>query len=85
MNELIRISPIRLVNQAGEMLGDMPTADALKMAEEASHEMDVHAIHLEVSRNNPAAQRLYRKAGFVSNDRSLLTKRIGPAKSKSAD
>lgn len=35
MNELIRISPIRLVNQAGEMLGDMATADALRMAEEA--------------------------------------------------
>jgi len=35
MNANIRITPIRVVNDDGEMLGEMETADALKLAEEA--------------------------------------------------
>lgn len=36
----------------------------------------VRAIHLEVDRANAPAQRLYRKLGFRSNDRELLTLRL---------
>jgi translation initiation factor IF-3 len=35
MNGQIRISPIRVVSEEGEMLGEMETADALKMAADA--------------------------------------------------
>ena len=35
MNDRIRISPIRLVNQEGEMLGEMATSEALSMAADA--------------------------------------------------
>jgi len=35
MNDRIRITPIKVVNHDGEMLGEMPTADALKLAVEA--------------------------------------------------
>ena len=35
MNERIQISPIRVVDQNGTMLGEMPTKDALQMASEA--------------------------------------------------
>jgi translation initiation factor IF-3 len=34
-NHLIRISPVRLVNAADEMVGIVPTAEALRMAQEA--------------------------------------------------
>ena len=34
MNERIRITPIRLVNQDGEMVGETATSDALRMASE---------------------------------------------------
>jgi translation initiation factor IF-3 len=35
MNERIRISPVRVVDQDGNMLGEMPTAEAQKLASEA--------------------------------------------------
>ena len=35
MNERIRISPVKVVSQDGTMLGEMPTADAQRMATEA--------------------------------------------------
>ncbi|MFG0333177.1 MAG: translation initiation factor IF-3 [Maioricimonas sp. JB049] len=35
LNEQIRLSPIRLVDENGEMMGIVPTADALRMAQEA--------------------------------------------------
>jgi translation initiation factor IF-3 len=35
INDQIRISPVRLVSAAGEILGVVPTADALQMAREA--------------------------------------------------
>ena len=43
MNDEIRISPIRVVNADGEMLGEMATEDALKMAQEA--ELDLVEIN----------------------------------------
>jgi len=35
LNEQIRISPVRVVSQSGEMLGSMPTAEALDLARQA--------------------------------------------------
>lgn len=39
-------------------------------------ELGVRALHLEVERGNAAAQALYRRAGFVDNDRQLLSLRL---------
>ena len=39
MNSQIRITPIRLVDQTGEMRGVMETADALKLAQEAGMDL----------------------------------------------
>ena len=38
----------------------------------------VRAVHLEVGRDNAAAQRVYRNAGFASTDRELLTLKLAP-------
>jgi ribosomal protein S18 acetylase RimI-like enzyme len=38
--------------------------------------LDVRALHLEVERENPFAQRLYRRQGYRDNDRRLLSKRL---------
>jgi GNAT superfamily N-acetyltransferase len=38
--------------------------------------LGVVAVHLEVERANPEAERLYRSLGFQSNDRRLMTKRV---------
>ena len=35
MNDCIRISPVKVVNQDGTMLGEMPTADAQLLAKDA--------------------------------------------------
>jgi len=39
MNDRIRITPVRVVNEKGEMLGEMPTADALVLAGEAGMDL----------------------------------------------
>lgn len=39
MNERIRITPIRVVSADGEMLGEMPTEDALRMAQEQGFDL----------------------------------------------
>ncbi len=39
MNDRIRITPVRVVNDKGEMLGEMPTADALTLAGEAGMDL----------------------------------------------
>jgi ribosomal protein S18 acetylase RimI-like enzyme len=49
---------------------------ALEFAEAACRERAIRALHLEVERTNGAAQRAYRKAGFVDHDRYLMTKRL---------
>lgn len=43
MNEDIQVTPIRVVNEEGEMLGEMAIEDALKMAKEA--ELDLVEIN----------------------------------------
>jgi ribosomal protein S18 acetylase RimI-like enzyme len=49
---------------------------ALQFMEDASRELGVHALHLEVTHANTGAQKLYRKFGFEDHDRYLMTKRI---------
>jgi ribosomal protein S18 acetylase RimI-like enzyme len=49
---------------------------AVEHAEEACRELGIGALHLEVSRGNDAAQRVYRKAGFVDRSNYLMTKRL---------
>jgi len=39
----------------------------------------VRAIHLEVDRDNIAAKRLYKRFGFIDNERQLLTRRLEKA------
>lgn len=51
-------------------------ARAVRFAEEACRRLGVRALHLEVERENAAAQRVYRRAGFKDHDRYLLTKWI---------
>jgi diamine N-acetyltransferase len=48
----------------------------LRVAEAAAPGLGVRAIHLEVSRGNARAGRLYRSFGFVDYDRHLMTKHV---------
>ena len=48
----------------------------LRVAEAAARGFGVRAIHLEVSRGNPRAGRLYRSFGFEDHDRHLMTKLV---------
>ena len=47
---------------------------AMEFVETAAAEMGVNAIHLEVTRGNDPAIGLYRRAGYVGNQRHLMTK-----------
>lgn len=47
---------------------------ALRHAEGLCRERGIRALHLEVERENTAAQSVYRRAGFADHDRYLLTK-----------
>jgi ribosomal protein S18 acetylase RimI-like enzyme len=49
----------------------------MQIVEEAAREFGVNAIHLEVTRSNTAAQKLYTKMGFGNHDHVLMTKWIG--------
>jgi len=49
---------------------------ALTELRTACAERGVRALHLEVGRDNAAAQSLYRQAGFLDMDRQLLTLRL---------
>jgi diamine N-acetyltransferase len=49
---------------------------ALEVAAEACREAGIVALHLEVDHANTAAQRLYRRHGFVDHDRYLMTRRF---------
>jgi ribosomal protein S18 acetylase RimI-like enzyme len=51
---------------------------AIKFVEEACRALGVQALHLEVGRDNPRAQALYRRVGFEDHDRYLMTKWISP-------
>jgi GNAT superfamily N-acetyltransferase len=46
----------------------------LTFVERVCRELDVHALHLEVERENTAAHAVYRKFGFENQDRYLLNK-----------
>ncbi len=48
---------------------------ALEVIEEACRELGVQALHLEVEKENAAAE-LYRKSGFEEHHRRLMSKRI---------
>jgi ribosomal protein S18 acetylase RimI-like enzyme len=47
---------------------------AMKFVETAAAELGVNAIHLEVTHGNDPAIGLYRRAGYCSNERFLMTK-----------
>ena len=48
----------------------------MMLLEEQAKVHKVKAIHLEVEPHNVKGNRIYQKAGYVSNDRKLMTKRI---------
>ncbi|HAA11631.1 MAG TPA: GNAT family N-acetyltransferase [Cytophagales bacterium] len=48
----------------------------IKQVSEAAKALGVRALHLEVEVHNIAGNNLYRKAGFQSSGRSLLSKRL---------
>jgi ribosomal protein S18 acetylase RimI-like enzyme len=48
----------------------------MELLETACSELGVQALHLEVERDKAQAQALYRRRGFESHDRFLMTKRI---------
>lgn len=50
---------------------------AIAHVEGQARRLGVRAVHLEVERENRAAQALYRKAGYADHDRYLMTKRPG--------
>lgn len=58
--------------QRGRRLGSR----VLELLEEAAREAGIHALHLEVGRENAAGRALYARRGFADQDRLLLTKRI---------
>ncbi len=49
---------------------------SMDFIESVSEKLDINAVHLEVEPHNTAANRLYLKKGYKSNDRALLTKKI---------
>jgi len=51
-------------------------SEAVKFVEEASRELGVNALHLEVERGNEGGRALYSKNGFEGHDRYLMTKWI---------
>jgi ribosomal protein S18 acetylase RimI-like enzyme len=57
----------------GQGLGRAALAAVLAEAER----LGLCAVHLEVERANASASRLYRSLGFASNDRQLLTRKLG--------
>jgi GNAT superfamily N-acetyltransferase len=56
----------------GEGLG----AQILDLMEAECRTKGIGALHLEVERSNPGAERMYRARGFAGHDRRLITKRF---------
>ncbi|WP_315860528.1 translation initiation factor IF-3 [Rubinisphaera margarita] len=69
MNDQIRISPIRVVNQDGEMLGVMETAEAMTLATEAG--MDLVEVASEA---RPPVCRIMDYGKFKYEQKKKLTK-----------
>ena len=53
---------------------------AIALAEDACRAAGVHALHLEVERENARGRTLYARTGFADTDRLLLTRRITPTR-----
>ena len=51
---------------------------AMEFVEVAAAELGVNAIHLEVTHGNDPAIGLYRRVGYASNERFLMTKWLDP-------
>jgi ribosomal protein S18 acetylase RimI-like enzyme len=51
---------------------------AMDMLERAAAERGVQGLHLEVERDNPKAEALYRRRGYRVTDRKLMSKRLAP-------
>ena len=49
---------------------------ALEFVEKEARSFEVRSIHLEVVRENSAAQEIYRRSGYVDRNHYLMTKRI---------
>lgn len=48
----------------------------MKMLDEKAKSLGVSAVHLEVEPHNEKGNRIYQKAGFKGNGRTLLTKKL---------
>ena len=53
---------------------------AISFVEEVCRNLEVQALHLEVEKENKAAQAFYHKVGFEDHDRFLLTKQLSSPK-----
>jgi diamine N-acetyltransferase len=53
----------------------------MQFVEETARQLGVNAVHLEVSKDNDAAQELYRRSGYTDHDRYLMTKWLARARS----
>ncbi len=51
-------------------------AVALRLLQETSRELGARSLALEVGLDNAGAERLYRREGFTSNGRQLMTRRL---------
>jgi ribosomal protein S18 acetylase RimI-like enzyme len=49
---------------------------ALRLLQHACRQMGAHSVALEVSLDNTRAEALYRREGFTSNGRQLMTRRL---------
>jgi ribosomal protein S18 acetylase RimI-like enzyme len=53
---------------------------AMQFLEERARELGVTAVHLEVDDGNTPAEELYRRAGFIDQNRYLMTKWMKPGR-----
>ena len=60
-----------------EVRGRGVGSQVMMLLDEEAKTHGVNALHLEVEPHNVKGNRIYQKAGYASNDRSLMTKRIG--------
>jgi translation initiation factor IF-3 len=78
-NEQIRISPIRLIGAAGEQLGLVPTAEALKQAQEAGLDL----VEVAADERPPVCRILdYGKMRFANSQKGNKAGKVRPQKLK---